>query len=566
MNAPVNHLPATDKSTVVRPPLLRAVTGAPALTPAPAPALAPPPPPPPSSAATLRSRTEELLALKAEIRRHADLDATARQRVKGKLTAHERIELLLDKDSFVEIEALRRHRASGFGLEDRRPHSDGVVIGWGTVWDRKVFVYAHDFRVFGGALGEAHAAKIHKLMDLALASGAPLISLNDGAGARIQEGVTALAGYGGIFSRNTKASGVIPQISVMLGPCAGGAAYSPALTDFVFMVRDISQMFITGPDVVRAVTGEEISLDGLGGAEVHGSRSGVAHFVYDDEESCLADVRYLLSLLPANNLELPPVVECGDPVTRSNESLLDLVPADPNRSYDVRVVIAEITDDGEFFEVQGEWAANIVCAFGRMGGHPVGLVANQPMVLAGVLNIEASEKAARFVQFCDAFNVPLVTLVDVPGFLPGVEQEHNGIIRHGAKLLYAYCNATVPRISVITRKAYGGAYIVMDSRSIGVDLSLAWPINEIAVMGAEGASKIIFRREITASRDPIATQKQRAAEYQTNLMHPYFAAERGLVDDVIDPRQTRARVIDGLTMLRDKRSERPARKHGNSPQ
>lgn len=383
------------------------------------------------------------------------------------------------------------------------------------------FVYAHDFRVFGGALGEGHAAKIHKLMDLALASGAPLISLNDGAGARIQEGVTALAGYGGIFSRNTKASGVIPQISVMLGPCAGGAAYSPSLTDFVFMVRDISQMFITGPDVVQAVTGEDISQDGLGGAEVHGSRSGVAHFVYDDEESCLADVRYLVSLLPSNNLEHPPSTECTDPATRPNDSLLDRVPADPNVCYDVRDVIAEIVDDGEMFEVHADWAGNIVCAFARFDGHPVGLVANQPSVLAGVLNIEASAKGARFVQFCDAFNIPLVTLVDVPGFLPGVEQEHNGTIRHGAKLLYAYCNATVPRISVITRKAYGGAYIVMDSRSIGVDLSLAWPTNEIAVMGAEGASKVIFRREIAASSDPVATQQERAEEYRSKLMNPY---------------------------------------------
>jgi acetyl-CoA carboxylase carboxyltransferase component len=514
----------------------------------------------------LRQRTELLNELKEHIRLHAHAEATQRQRAKGKLTAYERINLLLDEGSFVEIESLRRHRASGFGLEDRKPHTDGVITGWGEVWGRKVFVYAHDFRVFGGALGEAHAEKIHKLMDLALATGAPLVSLNDGAGARIQEGVTALAGYGGIFSRNTKASGVIPQISVMLGPCAGGAAYSPSLTDFVFMVRDISQMFITGPDVVQAVTGEQISHNGLGGAEVHGARSGVAHFVYDDEQTCLEDVRYLLSLLPSNNLDQPPADLCTDPVDRLNEALLDLVPADPSLSYDMREVIAELVDDGEFFEVHAAWAGNIVCALARLGGHPVGLIANQPMVLAGVLNIEASEKGARFVQFCDAFNIPLVTLVDVPGFLPGVDQEHNGIIRHGAKLLYAYCNATVPRVSVVIRKAYGGAYIVMDSRSIGADLSLAWPSNEIAVMGAEGASRVIFRREIAASRDPIATERARAAEYRTNLMHPYYAAERGLVDDVIDPTQTRKRLVEALSMLQAKRAERPSRKHGNPPQ
>ncbi len=516
--------------------------------------------------ADLRARTRQLLELKEHVRSGAHPEATERQHAKGKLTAYERIELLLDEGSFSEIEALRRHRASGFGLEERRPHTDGVITGWGTVWGRKVFVYAHDFRVFGGALGEAHAAKIHKLMDLALSTGAPLISLNDGAGARIQEGVTALAGYGGIFSRNTRASGIIPQISVMLGPCAGGAAYSPSLTDFVFMVRDIAQMFITGPDVVQAVTGEQISHDGLGGAGVHGARSGVAHFVYEDEQSCLEDVRYLLSLLPSNNLELPPSVVCTDPADRPNDALLDLVPADPNLSYDMREVIAEIVDDGELFEVQAGWAGNIVCALARLGGQPVGLIANQPMVLAGVLNIEASEKSARFVQFCDAFNIPLVTLVDVPGFLPGVDQEHDGIIRHGAKLLYAYCNATVPRVSVVIRKAYGGAYIVMDSRSIGADLSLAWPGNEIAVMGAEGASRVIFRREIAASPDPAATERERAAEYRDSLMHPYYAAERGLVDDVISPVETRKRLIDALAMLRAKRADLPSRKHGNPPQ
>ncbi|MEU3524141.1 acyl-CoA carboxylase subunit beta [Streptomyces sp. NPDC038707] len=498
--------------------------------------------------------------------REGDPEATRRQHGKGKLTAHERIALLLDKGSFTEVEGLRRHRATGFGMEARRPAGDGVVTGWGTVEGRTVFVYAHDFRVFGGALGEAHAAKIHKLMDLAEAAGAPLVSLNDGAGARIQEGVTALAGYGGIFRRNTRASGVIPQISVMLGPCAGGAAYSPALTDFVFMVRDTSQMFITGPDVVRAVTGEEITQDGLGGADVHATASGVAHFVYDSEEECLEDVRHLLSLLPSNNRELAPVEPSGDPAERPNDRLLDLVPLEPGRAYDMHAVIEEIADDGTHFEVHPGWAPNLVCTLARLDGHVVGFVANNPSVSAGVLDIEASEKGARFVQFCDAFNIPLVTLVDVPGFLPGVDQEHHGIIRRGAKLLYAYCNATVPRISLVLRKAYGGAYIVMDSRSIGADLALAWPTNEIAVMGAEGAANVVFRREINAADDPEAVRARRIAEYRERLMHPYYAAERGLVDDVIDPRETRSVLIRSLRMLRAKHAGLPARKHGNPPQ
>ncbi|WP_189928736.1 acyl-CoA carboxylase subunit beta, partial [Streptomyces asoensis] len=418
----------------------------------------------------------------------------------------------------------------------------------------------------GGALGEAHATKIHKIMDMALATGAPLVSLNDGAGARIQEGVSALAGYGGIFQRNTRASGVIPQISVMLGPCAGGAAYSPALSDFVFMVRDTSQMFITGPDVVRAVTGEEISQNGLGGADVHAETSGVAHFAYDDEETCLAEVRYLLTLLPQNNREAPPAQPTADPAGRRGEVLLDLVPADGNRPYDMRRVIEEIVDDGEFLEVHERWARNIICALARLDGRVVAVVANQPQVLAGVLDIAASEKAARFVQMCDAFNIPILTLLDVPGFLPGVDQEHGGIIRHGAKLLYAYCNATVPRISLILRKAYGGAYIVMDSQSIGADLTLAWPTNEIAVMGAEGAANVIFRRQIAAAEDPEAMRHKMVKEYKSELMHPYYAAERGLVDDVIDPAQTREVLVKSLAMLRSKHADLPSRKHGNPPQ
>ncbi|MFI8091882.1 acyl-CoA carboxylase subunit beta [Streptomyces sp. NPDC086080] len=512
------------------------------------------------------ARAGELAALRERIRRGPGAGATEAQHAKGKLTVRERLRLLFDEGTFTEIEELRRHRASGFGLERRRPHTDGVVTGWGQVHGRKVFAYAHDFRIFGGALGEAHAAKIHKVQDLALTTGAPVVALCDGAGARIQEGVSALAGYGGIFQRNARCSGTIPQISVMLGPCAGGAAYSPALTDFVFMVRGISQMFITGPDVVRAVTGEAVSVDELGGSDVHSTRSGVAAFAYDDEETCLEEVRYLLSMLPANNRELPPAVFCDDPPDRRNESLLDLVPSNPAHAYDMRAVIEELADDGELFETGASWARNVICGLVRLGGQVTGIVANQPEVLAGVLDIGASEKAARFVQFCDSFNIPLVTLVDVPGFLPGTEQEHDGIIRHGAKLLYAYCNATVPRIQLILRKAYGGAYIVMDSRSIGADLSFAWPTNEIAVMGAEGASDIIFRRELAAADDPDALRARLVKEYTAELMHPYYAAERGLVDDVIDPAETRQVLIRSLAMLVAKRADLPSRKHGNPPQ
>ncbi|MYQ94982.1 methylmalonyl-CoA carboxyltransferase [Streptomyces sp. SID4946] len=512
-----------------------------------------------------RERVAELHEIRERIRQGPGDKATEAQHAKGKLTVRERIGLLLDEGSFHEVEPFRRHRAQGFGLEAKRPYTDGVITGWGTVHGRTVFVYAHDFRIFGGALGEAHAQKIHKIMDMAIAAGAPLVSLNDGAGARIQEGVTALAGYGGIFRRNTDASGVIPQISVMLGPCAGGAAYSPALTDFVFMVRETSQMFVTGPDVVQAVTGEKISQNGLGGADVHSSVSGVAHFVHDDERSCLEEVRYLLSLLPQNNREEPPARPADDPVERRNDSLLDLVPADGNRPYDMREVIEEVVDDGEYLEVGERWATNVICALARVDGHVVALIANQPQSLAGVLDIDASAKAGRFVQTCDAFNIPLITLLDVPGFLPGVDQEHGGIIRHGAKLLYAYCAATVPRISLILRKAYGGAYIVMDSRSIGADLAYAWPTNEIAVMGAEGAANVIFRREITGAEDPEATRAQRIKEYRSELMHPYYGAERGLVDDIIDPADTRAVLAAGLAMLRAKHAELPSRKHGNQP-
>jgi methylmalonyl-CoA decarboxylase subunit alpha len=520
---------------------------------------------PATGRADMRSAVADLDDKHTQARRGPSERATQAQHDKGKLTAHERIELLLDEGSFTEIEPLRRHRATGFGLEEKKPYTDGVITGWGTVHGRTVFVYAHDFRIFGGALGEAHATKIHKVMDLARSAGAPLVSLNDGAGARIQEGVTALAGYGGIFQRNTAASGVIPQISVMLGPCAGGAAYSPALTDFVFMVRGTSQMFITGPDVVQAVTGERVSQDQLGGADVHSATSGVATFAYDTEQECLEEVRYLLSLLPSNNREMPPAVPCTDPVDRANDRLVEIVPTDPSRSYDMHAVIEEVVDDGEFFEIHPSWATNVICALSRLGGHVVGIIANQAASLAGVLDIEASEKAARFVQFCDSFNIPLVTLVDVPGFLPGVDQEHGGIIRHGAKLLYAYCNATVPRVQVILRKAYGGAYIVMDSRSIGCDISYAWPSNEVAVMGAEGAANVIFRREIAAADDPDLVRARLVEEYRSQLMHPYYAAERGLVDDVVDPARTRQILIRSLEMLREKDATLPSRKHGNPP-
>jgi acetyl-CoA carboxylase carboxyltransferase component len=489
--------------------------------------------------------------------------ATARQHAKGKLTARERLESLLDKGSFVELDLFRRS-ASG-AADGAQPCTDGVVTGSGTIGGRRVFAYAQDFRIFGGSLGEAHAAKIHKVMDLALAVGAPLIALNDSGGARIQEGVSALAGYGGIFRRNVRASGVIPQISVILGPCAGGAAYSPALTDFVFMVRDTAHMFVTGPDVVKAVTGESISLADLGGAHVHAKTSGVATFVYDVEETCLQEVRFLVSLLPSNSHDLPPARETGDPPDRRCPRLADIVPANPRRPYDVRKVIAEIADSGQFMELHEQWARSIVCALARIGGRTVGIVANQPMVRAGVLDIHSSAKAARFIQFCDAFSIPLVTLVDVPGFLPGVDQEHQGIIRHGARLLYAYCAATVPRVQVILRKAYGGAYIVMDSRSIGADLSFAWPTNEIAVMGAEAAIGVVYRKELAAAAHPEELRVQLVAEYKEQLMHPYYAAERGLVDDVIDPQDTRAVVARALDMLSDKRPETVPRKHGNPP-
>ncbi|HEV7888377.1 MAG TPA: acyl-CoA carboxylase subunit beta, partial [Acidimicrobiales bacterium] len=489
---------------------------------------------------------------------------------RGKMTARERVEALLDPGSFVELDLLARHRAVGVGLDGQRPYTDGVITGFGTIDGRRVCVFSQDFTLFGGALGEVFAEKTHKVMDLAAPVGVPMIGINDGAGARIQEGVVSLAQYGRIFHRNVTASGVIPQISVILGPCAGGAVYSPAMTDFIFMVRETSHMFITGPDVVKTVTGENVTLEELGGAMSHATKSGVSTFVSGDEKACLDDVRYLLSFLPANNLDEPPYVEPADAPDRRAPELVDLMPASPNQPYDMKKVVAAVFDDGEFFEYFPHWALNLVCGFARLNGHVVGVMGNQPQVLAGVLDIDSSEKGARFVRTCDAFNIPLVTFVDVPGFLPGTDQEYGGIIRHGAKLLYAYCEATVPRIQVITRKAYGGAYVVMNAKSIGADLAFAWPSAELAVMGPQGAVEIVYRRELAeaATADPEAAAARRAElvdEYTDRYANPYQAAERGFVDDVIDPADTRPVLIRSLEMLRSKREELPKRKHGNVP-
>jgi acetyl-CoA carboxylase carboxyltransferase component len=512
----------------------------------------------------MTERLEELAKRKEEALQPGSERSVQRQHEKGKMLARERIDHLLDPGSFHELDMLARHRAFQSGIEER-PYTDGVITGWGTIDGRKVFVFSQDFTVFGGALGEVFAEKIHKVMDLALSVGAPLIGLNDGAGARIQEGVVSLASYGGIFHRNVLASGVTPQISVILGPCAGGAVYSPAMTDFIFMVDETSHMFITGPDVVKTVTGEEVTLEELGGARSHASKSGVATFVAPDEKTVLDDVRYLFSFLPSNNLETPPSFEPTDDPERRCPELVDLMPATPNQPYDMKAVIGAIVDDGDFFEYFPRWAPSIVCGFARLDGHVVGIVGNQPMVLAGVLDIESAEKAARFVRTCDAFNIPLATFVDVPGFLPGVDQEYGGIIRHGAKLLYAYCEATVPRIQVITRKAYGGAYVVMNSKSIGADLAFAWPSAELAVMGPQGAVEILYRRELQTAADPAARRAELVEEYTERFANPYVAAERGFVDDVIDPAETRIKLIAGFDLLRTKREELPKRKHGNIP-
>jgi len=509
----------------------------------------------------MKERLEGLAKRKEQALHAGSERAVERQHAKGKLTARERIEHLLDDGSFVELDQLARSRA---GL-DERPYTDGVITGWGTVDGRRVCVFSQDFTVFGGSLGEVFAEKVHKVMDLASSVGVPFIGLNDGAGARIQEGVVSLAMYGGIFYRNVRASGVIPQISVILGPCAGGAVYSPAMTDFIFMVRETSHMFITGPDVVKTVTGEDVTLEELGGAMSHATKSGVASFVSPDEKTCLDEVRYLLSFLPSNNLDEPPWFAPSDDPQRRTPELAELMPDSPNKPYDMKKVVTAVVDDGDFYEYFPHWAQNIVCGFARLDGHPVGIVGNQPQVLAGVLDIDSSEKAGRFVRTCDAFNIPLVTFVDVPGFLPGTDQEYGGIIRHGSKLLYAYCESTVPRIQVITRKAYGGAYVVMNSKSIGADLAFAWPSAELAVMGPQGAVEIVYRRELENAQDPVARRAELVEEYVERYANPFIAAERGYVDDVIDPADTRGMLIKGLAMLRSKREELPKRKHGNIP-
>jgi acetyl-CoA carboxylase carboxyltransferase component len=488
-----------------------------------------------------------------------------KQHAKGKRTARERIDMLLDAGTFNETDMFVTHRASGFGMEDNRPMTDGVVTGWGKVEGRLVYVYAQDFTVLGGSLGEAHGRKIARLMDLAYQNGAPLIGMNDSGGARIQEGVDSLAGYGEIFYRNVRASGITPQISIILGPCAGGAVYSPAITDFTFMLQERSYMFITGPEVIRAVTHEDVDFETLGGADMHHQKSGVAHFTAPEEEALLAQVRWLLSYLPSNNLTPPPYMDLQDDPHRPVPELETIVPLDPQQPYDVRQVIESIADMGEFMEVQPDYAANIVIGFARIDGHPVGVVANQPMNLAGVLDINASDKAARFIRFCDAFHIPLVTLIDTPGFLPGTDQEHNGVIRHGAKLIYAYAEATVPKVSVILRKAYGGAYIVMSSKHLQGDVNYAWPDAEIAVMGPEGAVQIVFRKELAAASDPEAVKAERVGQYRQDLANPFVAAARGYLNDVIYPSETRARLAAALESLRQKRREAPPRKHGNIP-
>jgi len=511
------------------------------------------------------SRITKLRKLKEEARLGGGPERVAKQHAAGKLTARERLDLLLDPGSFRELGMFVTHRASGFGIEATHPYGDGVVTGYGTIDGRLVYVFSQDFTVVGGSLGEAHAEKICKVMDLAMEAGAPLVGLNDSGGARIQEGVVALAGYADIFVRNVLASGVIPQISAVMGTCAGGAVYSPAMTDFILMVKGTSHMFITGPGVIKTVTHEDVPFEELGGAMTHNSTSGVAHFAAENEAHCLQLVRRLLGFMPQNNMEDPPVAECHDDLSRMDKALDSIVPDNPNKSYDMRDVIHRIVDDGDYLEVQEHWAQNITIGLARLGGRPVGIVGQNPAFLAGVLDINSSIKAGRFVRFCDCFNLPLVTFADVPGFLPGVSQEHGGIIRHGAKLLYAYCEATVPKVTVITRKAYGGAYDVMGSKHVRADINYAWPSAEIAVMGPDGAVNIIFRKEIAEASDPEAKRAELVAEYRDRFANPYVAAGRGYVDEVIEPHETRPRLIDALSTLQNKRDSNPAKKHGNIP-
>ncbi|RMF59922.1 MAG: acyl-CoA carboxylase subunit beta [Calditrichaeota bacterium] len=487
------------------------------------------------------------------------------QHAKGKLTARERIDLLLDEGSFQEIDMLVRHRWSDFGLDKQRYYGDGVVTGHGLIDGRQVFVFSQDFTVLGGSLSEAYGQKICKVMDMAMKVGAPVIGLNDSGGARIQEGVVSLGAYADIFLRNTLASGVVPQISAIMGPCAGGAVYSPAITDFIIMVKKTSFMFVTGPEVVKTVTHEEVTFDELGGAETHASKSGVAHFISDNEVTCLQTIRDLIGFIPQNNMEDPPTRVCTDPVDRQDKELVEIVPDNPNKPYDMKEIIRCVLDDREFLEVHENYAQNLVVGFGRLNGKSVGVVANQPAVLAGVLDIDSSIKGARFVRFCDAFNIPILTFVDVPGFLPGTDQEWRGIIKNGAKLLYAFCEATVPKVTVITRKAYGGAYDVMSSKHIRGDINYAWPSAEIAVMGPKGAVEIIFKKEIEASADRVAATEKKVAEYRDKFANPYIAAERGYVDEIIEPQETRPKVIAALQMLENKVDSNPRKKHGNIP-
>jgi acetyl-CoA carboxylase carboxyltransferase component len=496
---------------------------------------------------------------------HGDPEAAARQHAKGKLTARERISRLVDPNTFRELDLFATHRSTNFGLGSRKVPGDGVVTGSARIGDRDVMLFSHDAGVFGGSLGEVFAEKVCKVMDLAYRNRMPIIGINDSGGARIQEGVVSLAGYADIFWRNVQSSGVIPQLSLILGPCTGGAVYSPAMTDFTFMVHEVGYMFITGPEVIRVTTGEEVTFDSLGGAEVHNTRSGVAHFLAQTEEECFEQTRRLLSFLPQSSADSPPRQMTGDDPDRADPGLAELVPKSAKEAYDIKQAIAMVVDNGDFMEVQPYFAMNIVVGFARLDGYPVGVVANQPKVMAGSLDIDASVKAARFVRFCDAFNIPLVTFVDVPGFLPGTRQEYGGIIRHGAKLLYAFSEATVPKLTVITRKAYGGAYCVMCSKHIGADINLAWPTAEIAVMGPEGAVNIIFRRELERARDPLAKRAELVADYTERFANPRVAAERGYIDAVIDPRQTRAMLVRALHLAASKDRRRPPRRHGNIP-
>jgi len=513
----------------------------------------------------MKGKIEELLEAGKEIELGGGQARIDKQHEKGKLTARERINLLLDEGSFIEVDKFVKHRSTNFGTASLEAPADGVVTGYGTVDGRLVFVYAQDFTVVGGSLGEMHAAKICKIQEMALKMGAPIIGMNDSGGARIQEGVDALSGYGKIFHNNTISSGVIPQISVIMGPCAGGAVYSPALTDFVLMVEKTSNMFITGPQVIKTVTGEEVTQEELGGAETHNKISGVAHFMDKSEEECIQRIKSLLSYLPSNNLEEAPEYGTYDDINRVEEKLNELIPENPNKPYDMKEVIQTIADEGSFFEVQALYAQNIITGFIRLNGKSIGVIANQPRILAGCLDINASDKAGRFIRTCDAFNIPLLNLVDVPGFLPGTNQEYGGIIRHGAKMLYAYNEATVPKVTLILRKAYGGAYLAMCSKDLGADQVFAWPNAEIAVMGPDGAANIVFKNEINQSEDPVATRQEKIEEYRNTVANPYIAAQRGYVDDVIVPSITRPRLISAFDMLETKRESRPSKKHGNLP-